>query len=440
MPKQLSILSRVASLLTQFSGKRNLYTTLGYKQTINFDDYRLKYDRQDIAARVVDAFPDATWSKGFEIREDQLPEDTDFERAWKVLNRKLRVIAALRQADIVSGIGAYGILLLGFNDGAPLKEPVKPSSRLGLMYLRSFDEGSATVETLVKDITNPRYGQPEVYEIKFVSDEKTKSEFVHSSRVIHLAENRSSDPVRGVPRMRGVYNRLDDLEKIVGGSGEMFWQGAKGVTQVDVDPERASYESNEDDELDALSDELDEVEHGLRRWLRTRGVTLKQLEAQSPKPKEPFDVVIRCISGRTGIPTRILTGSERGELSSAQDAVQFDNRARGRQTFYADPEIVRPFVDRLISLQVLPQPQTEYSVLWPEQTPLTPKDRATIFFNKMQGLRNYTDTPELVISPDEVRKLLGFLPKNIEGDLLELEQGFEQLLGEGEVIEGEVVF
>ena len=50
--------------------------------------------------------------------------------------------------------------------------------------------------------------------------------FVHASRVLHVAEDCLDDDVYGIPRLKPVFDRLDDLLKVVGGSAEFFLRGA----------------------------------------------------------------------------------------------------------------------------------------------------------------------------------------------------------------------
>jgi hypothetical protein len=100
-------------------------------------------------------------------------------------------------------------------------------------------------------------------------------------------------------------------------------------------------------------------------------------------------------------------GSERGELASTQDQSNFEDRVSDRRTDYAEPSIVRPFVDQLISLGVLPEPE-EYHVRWPEVKNLNDAQRmalagAAATVNKTQG--------EIVITTSEIRdKILGYEP------------------------------
>ena len=65
-----------------FGGARDLYQALGYQRKLLPQDYRDRYKRNGIAARVVEAFPKATWRGGAELIEDEDPtETTDFEPA-----------------------------------------------------------------------------------------------------------------------------------------------------------------------------------------------------------------------------------------------------------------------------------------------------------------------------------------------------------------------
>ena len=123
------------------------------------------------------------------------------------------------------------------------------------------------------------------------------------------------DEVNGLPRLEAVFNRLLDLEKIVGGSAEMFWRGARPGFQGIVSE---GYNMTDED-IDELQKQLDEYEHGLRRFLINRGVSLDALAQQVSDPRNHVDVQLQMISAITGIPRRILTGSERGELASTED-------------------------------------------------------------------------------------------------------------------------
>ena len=56
--------------------------------------------------------------------------------------------------------------------------------------------------------------------------------------------------------------------------------------QIDVDKDM---ELNSDD-ADDLTEEVDEYQHGMRRFIRTRGITIENLGSDVADPKNTFDV------------------------------------------------------------------------------------------------------------------------------------------------------
>src|SRR5690606_26347609 len=87
---------------------------------------------------------------------------------------------------------------------------------------------------------------------------------VHHSRVVHIVDRPLQGQIESEPRLAQVYNLLEDLAKIAGGSAELFWITSNRGMQVDVDEEMEL----EPDSANALSEELDEFHHGLRRFIR----------------------------------------------------------------------------------------------------------------------------------------------------------------------------
>src|SRR5690606_31122141 len=138
---------------------------------------------------------------------------------------------------------------------------------------------------------------------------------VHWTRVIHIAERALDDEAIGLPRLERIYNRVMDCEKLLGGSAEIYWQNAAQLRASKADPEVEW----DPDEQKAMEEQFEELYHGLRRDLRLRGVEPHQLAAAVADPKGHLDAQLDFISGATGIPKRILIGSERGELASEQD-------------------------------------------------------------------------------------------------------------------------
>jgi hypothetical protein len=377
----------------QYGGDRDIYEALGYKQDIQFEDYLARYLRQDIAKAVIDRPVKATWQGPLELVESNEAEDTDFELAWKELDKTLGIKSRLTRLDRLTGIGTYGVLLLGLDDVKSREDfPKEATKGSELVYVKPFSEKSAKVDQYEDDPQNPRYGLPKLYSIEVadVASGASSNVKVHYSRVIHITEDTLESEVKGTPRLEAVFNRLMDLEKIVGGDGEMFWRGARPGYRGKVDPEYTMTEGTKTD----LQDQLDEYEHKLRRFLINEGVDIEAMEQQIADPSPHVAVQIQMISAVTGIPQRILTGSERGELASSEDRGAWLAYVQSRREDFAEPMIVRPFVDRLIELGVLPTPKEGvYDVKWLDLFSVSEKDRVDIGKARATALREYIQNP-----------------------------------------------
>jgi hypothetical protein len=113
-------------------------TTSGGVTSIQPEFYRNLYEREPIATRVVEVLPKESWQITPMVYEDEDPNVvTPFEEAWDTLSLSLRgeqswyvgeegspIWEALKRIDILSGIGHFGLLLIGIDDGKDLREPV----------------------------------------------------------------------------------------------------------------------------------------------------------------------------------------------------------------------------------------------------------------------------------------------------------------------------
>ncbi len=401
-----------------YSGNRDVYQALGYPTTINFKDYLGRYLRQDIATAIIDRPIDASWAGPLELIETDEADETPFETAWRKLERGLGIKDILIRVDRLIGIGRYGVLLLGLDDvanQAGFRNPVRAGTRK-LLYLRPFSEETAKISTYELNPKNRRYGKPLLYEIQVADSDGTTGMTVqvHYSRIIHIIDKTLESDIFGIPRLETVYNRMMDLEKVVGGDGEMFWRGARPGYQGVVDKEYTVTPS----EKKKFQEQIDEFEHNLRRILIQEGITLKELAQQISDPKSHVDVILTLVSAVTGIPKRILSGSERGELASTQDTGEWKTYVKNRRENLVEPKIIRPLVDRLIKLGILPELQNEeYHADWEDLFAVSEKERVEIGKDRANAIREYTYNPmEQDIVPEDafLEFMLGFDRKQIE--------------------------
>jgi hypothetical protein len=450
-----ALISRSESVRRLLDPRRSIDHECGYpEQPYGAEDYQSLYEREAVAARVVQVYPRECWACPPAVYED---EDADvvtpFEEAWDGLGRQLRgafgwhkeeagsaVWDVLRRADERSGVGHYGGVLIGIDDGLPLDTPAEltpgPTARRKLLYLRVFSEVSAAIKDLDPDPSSPRYGQPLTYSLSLASPQQygqmggvsSETQTVHWTRFLHVADNvEEGNDVWGVPRMRPVLTKLLDVHKLYGGSAEMYWQGALPGFNVrlapGVDPKSA------DIDIDGMRSAIEEYMGGLQRWMPTVGAEVHSLAPQVVDPRPQIEVQLQGIAVALAIPLRKLMGSERGELASSQDEGDWDGKVKARKQGHCTPRIVAPFVDRLIALGVLPQPgEAGYVVWWPEQSRQTEAEKADIAVKRTQALAAYVaGGVEALIPPlDYLTRELGYTEEEATAILESAEELQEQ--------------
>lgn len=418
-----------------FGGKRDLYAALGYDRDLTPQMYRARFKRNGVARRIVRAFPAATWRGGCELIENEEPDtQTPFEAAFIELSTRLKLFPALQQADILAGLGEFGVLMIGAPGewSTPLATKVAPES---VVYLQAYGQDELTIDATVTDRKDPRYGQPAMYKLARVADGDRGDARVHWTRMIHIpSDDVLDDRTKGTPRLEAPWNDLDDLEKVKGGGAEAFWLKVNEGLQVKLDP---NVEFTKDDEK-ALAEEVENYKHKLSRVMQTKGVDVETLVSNVAMFDKNVDAILKLLSVSSEIPYRILTGSERGQLASEQDDDNWTERVNDRRSGHAEPYALRPLVDRFIAHGILPQPKKEgapggYLVRWPDQQDISTAERLdqaekAASINQKQG--------ETVIASDEIRdRFLGLPP--LEEVASDDELGFEADDDEDEENEGD---
>lgn len=393
-----------------FGGKRDIDKECGYPSpgTLTPRDYRILYDREAVANRVVSLMPKECWKVNPSVYETDNPETTEFENKLDEIVEKYDLWSFLEKADILSGIGRYGVILMGISDGKPLNEavpgvteskndplPEEITNNFKLLYLRVYDEELASVAAIDSDVTSERYGKPTSYNIKMTSytegqlntnvDHKVVN--VHWTRVIHIADNKETSEVVGVPRLQPVYNRIYDLRKVIGGSGEMFWKGGYPGLSFEVQPGLENVEFDEE----AFKAEVEDYSQGLNRYLRLIGIKANSLapEVEDPTPHVNIHLDQVCIA--IECPKRIFLGTESAHLASTQDQKTWSDRVNGRRRNHVRPYIVYPVIRRLMMYGILP-PVDEFVAEWNDPTEVDPLIRAQVFDKLVNAMAQYIST------------------------------------------------
>lgn len=430
-----------AGLAWGMSRRIQLYQVLGYETRLTIQHYRALYERDGLAQRIVDLFPSETWVAGFEVVEDEDPEnDSPFEKAARELGERLNVKQVFLAADQLAGLGHYsGVLIGAGRPGSPIdlaKElPLNIGGPENIIYLTPFAEDNCRVTKLDTDPASPHYGQPLTYEItlglpvggvQFDSiyglSQNSLGEIVpnvHWTRVLHIAEKAHENKIYGVPRLRAVYDYIEALFKVVHGGAEGAWRRMDPGIYIDINPELDirpdpnSAEGMSDDDAQAaairqVEDKARDYYQGMNRFIVGRGMSVTPLNANVKDYGANSDTLLKLIAAATGIPLRILTGSEMGKLASDQDRENANDRASERRMSFAEG-VVRQFIDRLIKYGGLPKPKVnngKYQIQWGEaQKELTETEKATVTGGIALANSNQVNAGDtLILTSSEIRK------------------------------------
>lgn len=395
---------------------RNLNAECGYPDDPAYEDYRQAYDRIGIAKRIVDIWPDESFAAGLTVYETDDPEDTEFEKAQRDLDRRLKLTSYLRRIDKLSRIGRFGLLLFGLDDDRPLDQPAlsynndgtlrSNSRQSNVLFLRCFDEGSCSVSSFDENERSFRYGQPLFYELNFVNPkvrfianpapaEPTVRRKVHWTRVLHVAANREGSEVFGTPQLKPVFNNVLDVRKISASSPEMWWQAGFPGYQFVTSPEFALANDLDADELEET---MQKYVDRLQRTVASKGGEWKSMAPPAaPDPTNPLMAQMNLISAAIGIPVRILLGTESGHLASTQDSSTWKERVHGNQTDYTQPYLVGPCYERLIDYGALPRIE-RVLYAWRDLKTLGDEAQAEVGLKKTQALMQYVtgDVQQLI--------------------------------------------
>ena len=418
-----------------FGGKRDLYETFGWDRAITAEQMWSMYTRGGIARRLVHAYPDAVW--GNPPTFDRKKTTTAWIDAWDSLVEDQNLWAIFHRLDRLSQLGQYAVLLIGTDDGQDLSRPLRESGSRKVLYLQPYSDRSAVITKWGTDPTKANFNLPEEYTIyPDLSDRETRalggalagshaspsrgSFRVHHSRVLHVTQSQLESDVFGAPLLWSVWNYLTDLMKVVGGSAESYWLTANRGMHANLDPE---VDLEPEDEA-ALTEEIEEYQHGLRRFIRTRGVDVKSLGTDVADPKGPFEVLVTLIAGAYGVPRRVLLGSESGHNASTQDKGNWAEHVLEYRKLTAVPNFLRPFIKRMTQIGVLPVTSKAKKPVeqWPDAYRLSPLEegqRANQRATAAANLSNAISKLPNIMGRQEGRTWLGLDPDD-KGDEWEI--------------------
>lgn len=400
----------------QIGGLEGLYALAGYPQwgAEPAGLYRLLYARSDVAGRVVDLPAATAWRAAPDVMGawEDAAAPSEFTTAWRALADRLGVWEACQRADRLARLGRFSVLLIGVRGLGGPDALAEPLGVLGgpddVLYLRPYGEPDVEVAEWETAPGEPNFGRPRRYRLRLGAAEAVGLEepvLVHHTRLIHVVNDPVDDPVYGAPVLQRVLNRLIDLEKVLASTAEGYWKAASRILVARLAPEAEA----EEEDLEALGEDMEYLVAELRRWFVAQGVDLQWLSVEPPNPGPAVEVLQKLIAAGAGIPQRILYGSETGERASEQDERQWLGTVDERRKLHCEPRILRPLIDRLVRHGGLPLPPGgQYVVVWPELRVLSERELAEANRIRAETARALTPVggdPLDLVEVDEARNV-----------------------------------
>jgi len=364
---------------------------------------------------------------------DENDGDSEFESGLQDLVRTQDLWDVAARADMLAGIGTFGVVVLEFDDvqrtdvsdgdknDAFAMEVEDPSSLQGL---RPYSRES--VENVkLGGPGSGRWGQPIKYQLdltdendeEFATEEGPDTMWVHHSRVIHIhSDQLLDDEIRGIPRQQPVYNNLVDIERTLGSAGTLAYRASAWGININISEDYSLEDNGED-----LRKHLARWQAGLENVLQTHGADdVQSLGGEDIDPQPVIDPNVEAISAQKGIPQSVLKGNETGERSTTQDLKEWYGKIQERREQFVTPTIVRALIDRLIQYNIISPPNdgaTSYSVEWDPLHEMSQKDKADVQHTRAQALNEWTGgMPEAMLTREQQAEYIqnGVLPEEFD--------------------------
>lgn len=407
-----------------FDGLRDYFQALGFKETLTIADYRRRYERGGIAKVLIDRLPEEMWDDDVFIYEEQTDPNnlSEYEIQSAQLWERLGITSRLMKADQLAGLSTYSVVLIGVKDKSDLSTPMpRLKGPDDIIYLLQFAEDNAQVISLVSNLQDPRFGRPEYYQLKTISNPSggtilptqtaTTDIKVHWTRIIHVAHGLLESDWIGTPDLKASYNDLESLYKVAWGGPEAAWRKMDMGMQWDLDPQ-FDYESLEGKKrLELMDAHIEEMRHNLRRDIKTSGVTAKPLQGTVDKYASNIESSVKLIAGTNCLPYTLLLGEELGLRAGENNRETINIFTQGRRKKFGTP-LVRQLQDRLIEYGGLAKPKSKdgkYQVIWGVEEELGEDKKAELAktYAEANQAHSLASGGEVLYTNNEIRDKVG---------------------------------
>lgn len=315
------------------------------------------YAGDDMIARIVDLPAQEMTREWIELSAGE--EEAQTAKALMQRLDDLDIQSATAEALTWARLHGGALMILGVDDGQEPDQPLRTDSIRSFGWVSVVDRWDVTVSKRYADPSGPRFGKPEVYQIRPTSEGGGVSEqvLVHESRVIRF--DGVQVPKRHMARLQGwgdsvvtrVYEVVRDFSQGYAGASAALADFSQAVVKLKG---LAQMLASDQDKLVLKRIQLMDMARSIAR--------LVPLDAEN----EDFQIITRTLTGMpdaldrlaqrlsaaTGIPVTLLMGMSPAGLNAtgASDIRLFYDLIKSMQE-----RILRPRLGRLIELMLKSQ-------------------------------------------------------------------------------------
>lgn len=391
------------------------WATYGWPDRIEPEQLRQLYERQGIAAGVVDLHTARCWDTDPWLVEgdtfDNKKPKTPFERTFELLAQRLRLWSQFAEADVRRSVADWSGLLLHVADGGSWSDPIRGRRRLDKIEPLWCTTLKAT--RWDEDAASLTYGNVTEWqaEIPSLNGGQARQLTIHSDRLFILGNPNEKRSI-----LRAAYNAFVNLEKISGGSGESFLKNAARQLHMNFDQAGAltqiatAYGVKPADLQKIYDKTARDMNTLIDNMMVTQGATVEPLVANVPDPEKHYEMGLHEVSASTGLSSRMVIGNQTGERSSSEDLKAYNARRQGRRVKQLSIDI-RDLLDKLFYLRLLPTPPGSWVVEWDDLTLPTDDERMAKAKTMAEMNQMAVATGEPYFDADEVREAAGYEAK-----------------------------